>query len=81
MLSSRIQKRCRLVRALLAIVQTVIVVLVFAHPLVAQGVDYVKAHYTKREYQVPMRDGARRHNSRSAPLRGATVRCAMCPYS
>src|SRR5690349_3581277 len=25
----------------------------------AQGIEYVKAHYTKHEYQVPMRDGAR----------------------
>src|SRR4051812_33711653 len=25
--------------------------------LLAQGLDYVKAHYTKYEYRVPMRDG------------------------
>jgi putative CocE/NonD family hydrolase len=25
----------------------------------AQGLDYVKAHYTKYEYRIPMRDGAR----------------------
>jgi putative CocE/NonD family hydrolase len=28
-------------------------------PLRAQGVEYVKAHYAKAEYQIPMRDGAR----------------------
>ncbi|MSQ95437.1 MAG: CocE/NonD family hydrolase [Gemmataceae bacterium] len=27
--------------------------------LLGQGVDYVKARYTKREYRIPMRDGAR----------------------
>ena len=25
----------------------------------AQGIEYVKTHYTKHEYQIPMRDGAR----------------------
>ncbi len=29
------------------------------HPLRGQGVDYVKAHYTKHEYKIPMRDGAK----------------------
>jgi putative CocE/NonD family hydrolase len=28
-------------------------------PAAAQGVDYVKAHYTKYEYRIPMRDGVR----------------------
>ena len=27
--------------------------------VVAQGLDYVKAHYTKYEYRIPMRDGVR----------------------
>lgn len=27
--------------------------------LLAQGLEYIKAHYTKREYQIPMRDGAK----------------------
>ena len=26
---------------------------------VAQGLEYVKAHYTKYEYRIPMRDGVR----------------------
>ena len=33
----------------------------------AQGVEYVKAHYTKGEYQVPMRDGARLFTTVFAP--------------
>jgi putative CocE/NonD family hydrolase len=28
-------------------------------PAAAQGADYVKAHYTKYEYRIPMRDGVR----------------------
>ena len=28
-------------------------------PVGAQGLDYVKAHYTKYEYRIPMRDGVR----------------------
>src|SRR5215813_990629 len=28
-------------------------------PVAAQGVDYVKAHYTKYEYRIPVRDGVR----------------------
>jgi uncharacterized protein len=37
------------------------IVLVMALPgsVAAQGVDYVKAHYTKYEYRIPMRDGIR----------------------
>jgi len=36
-------------------------------PLVAQGLDYVRAHYTKSEYQVPMRDGVRLFTTVYAP--------------
>src|SRR5215813_13474845 len=28
-------------------------------PVAAQGVDYIKSHYTKYEYRIPMRDGVR----------------------
>jgi putative CocE/NonD family hydrolase len=35
------------------------VVMMWPGPAVAQGVDYVKAHYTKYEYRIPMRDGVR----------------------
>jgi hypothetical protein len=33
--------------------------ILLAPSLPAQGLDYVKAHYTKSEHQIPMRDGAR----------------------
>jgi hypothetical protein len=35
-----------------------LVVLVLPPALSAQGIEYVKAHYTKHEYKIPMRDGA-----------------------
>src|SRR5881296_3012978 len=38
-----------------------------APTLHAQGVDYVKAHYTKTEHQIPMRDGARLYTAVYAP--------------
>src|SRR5438445_6434967 len=37
----------------------VLLPLVIARPVAAQGLEYVKAHYTKYEYRVPMRDGVR----------------------
>ena len=36
-------------------------------PLRAQGLEYVKAHYAKSEYQIPMRDGARLFTAVFAP--------------
>jgi putative CocE/NonD family hydrolase len=41
------------------IVATVFVVPLLTFPLHAQGIDYVKAHYTKFEYHIPMRDGVK----------------------
>src|SRR4051812_11327199 len=35
--------------------------------LVAQGQDYIKAHYTKSEHQIPMRDGAKLFTAVYAP--------------
>src|SRR3974390_1331860 len=34
-------------------------VLIFPVCLLAQGLDYIKANYTKFEYRIPMRDGVR----------------------
>ncbi|MCE9607737.1 MAG: CocE/NonD family hydrolase [Planctomycetia bacterium] len=34
-------------------------ILCSAAPTFAQGPDYLRAHYVKREYRIPMRDGAR----------------------
>ena len=36
-------------------------------PLAAQGVDYIKAHYTKYEYRIPMRDGVQLFTSVYVP--------------
>lgn len=33
----------------------------------SQGIEYVKAHYTKQEFQIPMRDGARLFTTVFAP--------------
>ena len=45
----------RLLRSMFA----ALVVLVLAAPAFAQGLEWVKANYTKHEYSVPMRDGVR----------------------
>src|SRR6185436_12610593 len=37
----------------------VLAILCSAATLSAQGPEYVRSHYTKREYQIPMRDGAK----------------------
>ena len=38
---------------------TFVAILGSARPAASQGPDYVKAHYTKHEYKIPMRDGVR----------------------
>ncbi len=43
---------------------TLIALAPLAYP---QGADYVKAHYTKYEYQIPMRDGKRLFTSAYLP--------------
>src|SRR4051812_40985184 len=30
-----------------------------SEPTQAQGLEYIKAHYTKHEYRIPMRDGVK----------------------
>ena len=50
-------------RAILATV----VLLGLSAELFAQGIEYVKAHYTKHEYQIPMRDGAQLFTAVYAP--------------
>lgn len=57
-------------------------------PLPAQGLEAVKARYTKREYQVPMRDGARlftavyspKDTSQSYPLLMIRTQSGVRPY-
>src|SRR5262245_10592004 len=63
-------------------------VFTFAPPLLAQGLDYVKAHYTKTEHQVPMRDGARlftavyvpKDTSRKYPILLTRTQSGIQPY-
>src|SRR5262245_62873555 len=50
----------------------------------AQGIEYVKAHYTKSEYSIPMRDGVRLFTAVYAPKdESTTYPILMCrtPYS
>ena len=45
-----------------------------ATPLTAQGLEYVKAHYTKYEHQIPMRDGVRLFTAVYVPCTGSAPR-------
>jgi uncharacterized protein len=65
------------------------VVLLFLTPLLrAQGVDYLKAHYTKTEHRIPMRDGVRlftavyapKDTSRKYPLLLRRTQSGLEPY-
>src|SRR5215831_8123555 len=40
-------------------IRRIVAALLFAGSCFAQGLDYIKANYTKYEYQIPMRDGKR----------------------
>jgi putative CocE/NonD family hydrolase len=44
-----------------------LLLLVLTPPLAAQGVDYIREHYTKYEYLIPMRDGIRLFTSVYVP--------------
>lgn len=56
--------------------------------LFAQGLEYVKAHYTKHEYQIPMRDGVRlftavyapRDTTQTYPLLMIRTQSGLRPY-
>lgn len=59
-----------------------------ASSLSAQGLDYVKAHYTKTEHQIPMRDGVRlftavytpKDASRTYPILMTRTQSGVEPY-
>src|SRR5262245_25278598 len=57
--------KCKLTKACLSFCLFQFSIIIFQSPALspstasAQGVDYLREHYTKREYQVPMRDGAK----------------------
>ena len=51
---------------------------------VAQGIEYVKAHYTKYEYRIPMRDGVRLFTAVYAPKdtsQKSPILLTRTPYS
>lgn len=62
--------------------------IVSAAPLPAQGLDYVKAHYTKTEHQIQMRDGVRlftavyspKDTSRKYPILLTRTQSGIEPY-
>src|SRR5262245_45186616 len=41
--------------------------LIFTSQILAQGIDYIRANYTKFEYEIPMRDGVRLFTSVYVP--------------
>src|SRR4051812_41338919 len=50
----------------------------------AQGLEYVKSHYTKYEYRIPMRDGVRLFTAVYVPKdtsRRAPILLTRTPYS
>jgi putative CocE/NonD family hydrolase len=66
----------------------VLALLLFAPALAAQGVDYIKAHYTKTEHQIAMRDGVRlftavyapKDTSRTYPILLTRTQSGVEPY-
>ncbi len=59
--------RCRPWRLSAPIAAIVFLGLLSPGPLAAQGVEYIKSHYTKYEYRIPMRDGVRLFTSVYVP--------------
>ncbi len=65
-----------------------LVALLAAHPVSAQGLEYVKANYTKHEYQIPMRDGAKlftavyspKDTSQKHPILMIRTQSGVVPY-
>ncbi len=59
--------RCRPWRLTAPIAAIVLLGLLSPGPLAAQGVEYIKSHYTKYEYRIPMRDGVQLFTSVYVP--------------
>jgi putative CocE/NonD family hydrolase len=65
-----------------------LLILVVPRSLPAQGLEYVKAHYTKYEFRIPMRDGARlftsvyvpKDSSRTYPILLNRTPYTVAPY-
>lgn len=77
--------RQSVLRALLC---AIVAALFLTPTLSAQGLDYVKAHYTKTEHQIPMRDGVRlftavyapKDTSRKYPILMIRTQSGIRPY-
>src|SRR5580692_4039080 len=60
-----------------------VLALIPLRPAGAQGLEYVKAHYTKYEYKIPMRDGVKLFTSVYVPkgAKHAPMMLMRTPYS
>ena len=62
--------------------------LLISGPVAAQGLEYVKSHYTKYEYRIPMRDGVKlftavyvpKDTSRTYPILYTRTPYSVAPY-
>src|SRR5262245_55931475 len=52
---------------ILAVPAACLLVILASAEVPAQGLEYIKSHYTKYEYQIPMRDGVRLFTSVNIP--------------
>jgi len=72
----------------IAIALASLIVGVAVRPVVAQGPDYIRAHYDKREYRIPMRDGAKlftavytpKDKSQTYPIMLTRTQSGVMPY-
>src|ERR1041384_4099275 len=75
-------------RAMRVVIGTLVLNGLLHGPLSAQGLDYIKSHYTKTEHQIPMRDGARlftavytpKDTSRTYPILITRTQSGVEPY-
>src|SRR5437868_3280370 len=66
----------------------ILATLLISPPVPAQGIDYVRTHYTKYEYRIPMRDGVRlftavyvpKDSSQAYPLLLIRTQSGLQPY-
>src|SRR5947209_15479316 len=68
----------------LGILMSLLVGLTYHQQAVGQGLEYVKAHYTKYEYRIPMRDGKRLFTAVYVPKdrsRTYPILLSRTPYS
>jgi uncharacterized protein len=76
--------RCRPWRLSAPIAAIVLLGLLSPGRLAAQGVEYIKSHYTKYEYRIPMRDGVRLFTSVYVPKEQSQrypILLSRTPYS